>query len=164
MTKPTKWHVRPAKTQISLGICPHEDTLDPYPSIERSSKTWSDWVDAQADLSLRWAHTQFCWFCHVVPQFYWQFKAKIRCSNFQFNIFSLLYRLGRRRVRESLHKHTHTHKFFFFFFFNSHMQKFGRVVKLKACIFMCKTRLFLFFVKLLTAVNNIDCQIYTQQT
>ena len=21
MTKPTKWHVRPAKTQISLGIC-----------------------------------------------------------------------------------------------------------------------------------------------
>ena len=22
VTKPTKWHVRPAKTQISLGICP----------------------------------------------------------------------------------------------------------------------------------------------
>ena len=22
MTKPTMWHVRPAKTQISLGICP----------------------------------------------------------------------------------------------------------------------------------------------
>ena len=22
MTKPTKWHVLPAKTQISLGICP----------------------------------------------------------------------------------------------------------------------------------------------
>ena len=22
MTKPTKWHVRPAKTQISLGISP----------------------------------------------------------------------------------------------------------------------------------------------
>ena len=22
MTKPTKWHVRPAKTQISLGVCP----------------------------------------------------------------------------------------------------------------------------------------------
>ena len=35
-TKPTKWHMRPAKTQVSLGIsaksgqivrCPHEDTL-----------------------------------------------------------------------------------------------------------------------------------------
>ena len=40
VTKPTKWHVRPAKTQISLGIrtsaqsekslrCPHEDSLGP---------------------------------------------------------------------------------------------------------------------------------------
>ena len=37
MTKPTKWHVRQAKTQISLGIaqsdqslrCPHEETLGP---------------------------------------------------------------------------------------------------------------------------------------
>ena len=34
--QPTKWHVRPAKTQISLGIqadqslrCPHEETLGP---------------------------------------------------------------------------------------------------------------------------------------
>ena len=33
MTKPTKWHVRPVKTQISLGIrclrCPHDESLDP---------------------------------------------------------------------------------------------------------------------------------------
>ena len=30
-------------------------------------KLWSDWADAQADLSLRWAHMPFsnCWFCHV---------------------------------------------------------------------------------------------------
>ena len=27
-------------------------------------KLWSDWADAQADLSLRWAHMPFCWFCH----------------------------------------------------------------------------------------------------
>ena len=40
MTKPTKWHVRLAKTQISLGIHP----------------------DAQADLSLCWAHMPFCGF------------------------------------------------------------------------------------------------------
>ena len=34
-----------------------------YPlSAQRS--LWSDWVDAQADLSLRWAHMPFCWFCH----------------------------------------------------------------------------------------------------
>ena len=27
-------------------------------------RLWSDWADAQADLSLRWAHRSFCWFCH----------------------------------------------------------------------------------------------------
>ena len=33
---------------------------------------WSDWADVQADLSLRWAHRSFCWFCHAVAQFsYW---------------------------------------------------------------------------------------------
>ena len=24
----------------------------------------SDWADTQADLSIRWAHMSFCWFCH----------------------------------------------------------------------------------------------------
>ena len=24
---------------------------------------WLDWANAQADLSLRWAHRSFCWFC-----------------------------------------------------------------------------------------------------
>ena len=28
----------------------------------------SAWADAQADLSLRWAHMAFCWFCHEVAQ------------------------------------------------------------------------------------------------
>ena len=31
-------------------------------------RCWSDWMDAQADLSLRWAHMPFCWFCHVAAQ------------------------------------------------------------------------------------------------
>ena len=36
-----------------------------YPfSVQR--RLWSDWVDAQADLSLRWAHTHFVGFCHEV--------------------------------------------------------------------------------------------------
>ena len=30
----------------------------------RTAKNSSDWVDIQADLSLRWAHMPFCWFCH----------------------------------------------------------------------------------------------------
>ena len=29
---------------------------------------WSDWADAQADLSLRWLHMPFWWFCHVAAQ------------------------------------------------------------------------------------------------
>ena len=27
-------------------------------------RLWSEWADAQADLSLRWAHMPFCSFCH----------------------------------------------------------------------------------------------------
>ena len=27
-------------------------------------RLWSDWADAQAVLSLCWAHIPFCWFCH----------------------------------------------------------------------------------------------------
>ena len=35
-----------------------------YPlSIQR--RLWSDWMAAQADLSLRWAHRSFCWFCRA---------------------------------------------------------------------------------------------------
>ena len=30
------------------------------------SEDWSDWADAQADGSLRWAHRWFCWVCRAV--------------------------------------------------------------------------------------------------
>ena len=64
--------VHPATTEISLGICLvcSESSLCTQwvakdPSFLRAkSKDWSDWTDAQADLSLRWAHRSFCWFCH----------------------------------------------------------------------------------------------------
>ena len=84
MTKPTKCHVRPAKTQISLGIRPvwSESSLSAWKKLgslatqwahsEDSDQTgrmprlnwvfWSDWADAQADLSLRWAHSHFVGF------------------------------------------------------------------------------------------------------
>ena len=47
MTKPIKWPVHPAKTQISLGIlqsdqnlrCPHEDALGSWLSLERTVET-----------------------------------------------------------------------------------------------------------------------------
>ena len=74
MTKPTKWHMRPAKTQISLGIHPvwSESSLSAWRTLGSwathsvHSEDWSDWADAQADLSHRWAHMPFCWFCHAL--------------------------------------------------------------------------------------------------
>ena len=40
-----------------------------YP-LSAQRRLWSDWADAQADLSLRWAHMSFCWFCHEAAQFF----------------------------------------------------------------------------------------------
>ena len=34
-----------------------------YP-LSAQRRLWSDWANAQADLSLRWAHMPFYWFCH----------------------------------------------------------------------------------------------------
>ena len=76
MTKPTKWHVPPAKTQISLGICPvwsvfavrmKKAWVLSYP-LRTQRRLWSDWADAQADPSLHWAHMPFCWFCREAAQ------------------------------------------------------------------------------------------------
>ena len=70
--KTNKMSERPAKTQISLGIRPvwSESSLcaqwvAKVPRfLHPDSEDWSDWADAQADLSLRWAHL-FRWFCHA---------------------------------------------------------------------------------------------------
>ena len=88
--------VRPAKTQISLGIRPvwSESSLSTWRQLGSlathwmHSEDWSDWADAQADLSLRWAHTHFvgfvmswlisiCLLYHVFCCcFYWDFTAR----------------------------------------------------------------------------------------
>ena len=88
ITKPTKWHVHPAKTPISLGICPvwSESSLSAWRKLGSlaihwaHSEDWSDWADAQADLSHRWVHMPFCWFCHKAAQF-WQFSCFLRFSS-----------------------------------------------------------------------------------
>ena len=64
--------VLPAKTQIGLGICPvwSESSLSAWRKLGSlatqwaCSEDWSDWADAQADLSLRWTHSHFVglWF------------------------------------------------------------------------------------------------------
>ena len=71
---PTEWHVCPGNTQISLGICPvwsvfawrFMGSKGPIASSCGQQKLWSDWADAQTDLSLRWAHMYFCWYCCAV--------------------------------------------------------------------------------------------------
>ena len=70
MTKPTQWHLHPVKTQISLGIRPvwSESLLSAWRKLGSlathwaHSEDWSDWGDAHADLSLRWAHSHFVGF------------------------------------------------------------------------------------------------------
>ena len=49
--------------------CLHEERLGPELPIERKAKTLITWADAQADLSFRWAHRSFCWFCHAQAQY-----------------------------------------------------------------------------------------------
>ena len=79
MTKATKWPVHRAKTQISLGIRPvwtvfpvrmKKPWVQGYP-LSIQQRFWSDWVDAQADLSLCWVHRSSCWFCHALAQLYY---------------------------------------------------------------------------------------------
>ena len=72
--KSNKMTVLPAKTQISLRICPvwlvfvcmKKALVLNYP-LSAQQRLWSDWVDAQADLSLPWAQS-FCWFYHEATQ------------------------------------------------------------------------------------------------
>ena len=60
--------VHPAKTQMPslirvFTVCMKKTWVLSYP-LSAQRRLWSDWVDAQADLSLHWAHISFCWFCY----------------------------------------------------------------------------------------------------
>ena len=68
--KTNNFVVRPAKTQISLGIRPiwsvfavrmKKAWVRSYP-LSAQRRLWSNWADAQADLRLLWAHTHFVGF------------------------------------------------------------------------------------------------------
>ena len=80
-TKPTNWPVRLAKTQIRLRsawvstqsdqslLCAFWIAKDQN-LVHADSKDWSDWANAQADLSLRWGRMSCCWFCRAAAQIY----------------------------------------------------------------------------------------------
>ena len=69
-----------------------------YP-LSAQRRLWSDWADAQADLSLCLAHMPFCWFCHEVAQIrmfcLWMFDCGIhfllvlRLHKFNFVIYKI---------------------------------------------------------------------------
>ena len=49
-----------------------------YP-LNAQRRLWSDWVDAQADLSHHWAHMSFCWFCCAVALVWEQHRLWLDC-------------------------------------------------------------------------------------
>ena len=83
------WFELPHDKTKKMACAPSEDSDQPgnLPSLIRvfavsMKKAWdlsyplsalrslcSDWADAEADLSLRWAHMPFCWFCHAAARF-----------------------------------------------------------------------------------------------
>ena len=67
MTKPTKWHP-PSLIKVFAVRMKNAWVLSYLLSAQRW--LWSDWADAQADLSLRWAHMPFCWFCHEAARIF----------------------------------------------------------------------------------------------
>ena len=54
-----------------------------------SAWLWTDWADAQADLSLRWAHWSVCWFCHVVAHIWYSQKYPNYQKNFDIQKFAV---------------------------------------------------------------------------
>ena len=85
ITKPTKWHVRPAKTQISLGIRPVWSVF-----TVRMKKVWflSYPLSAQRRLIRLgqcpgWSESSLgaqphCWFCHEAAHFYFHVYRQYR--------------------------------------------------------------------------------------
>ena len=64
MTKPTKWHVRPAKTQISLGIRPvwSESSLSAWRKL--------------GSLATHWAHSEYSDQTGRMPRLIWVFALR----------------------------------------------------------------------------------------
>ena len=97
-TKATKWSVRPGKADQPghlpslirvFAIRMKKPWILGYP-LSALRILWSDWLYAQADLSLRWAHRSFCLFCHeavhygttTLYRFYDNYNTFFRCPKF----------------------------------------------------------------------------------
>ena len=96
MTKPTKWYVRPAKTQISLGICPVWS--------ESSLSAWRN----LGPLATYWAHSEDSDQTGRMPRLIWVFAGRTVillvlswCSSFVVQVIGphLLTFIGRNTDR-----------------------------------------------------------------
>ena len=89
----TQWRLRSAwvsaQSDQSLLSC-SAGSLGPKLSSYRQQRLWSDWADAQTDLSLCWAHLPFCWLCDEAANFesVWVFRL-IWTTSSEFGTYSL---------------------------------------------------------------------------
>ena len=60
-----------AQADQSLCMC-SVGSRGPKVSSCGHRRLWSDWADAQADLSLRWAQRSFSWFCHEAAHLFYK--------------------------------------------------------------------------------------------
>ena len=67
-----------ASTQSDQSSLSAWTNIGPLTTYWVHSKDWSDWVDAQADLSLHWAHMLFYWFCCAAAQI-WKIQTPEEC-------------------------------------------------------------------------------------
>ena len=87
MTNPIKWPVHRVNTRHPLNLWSQSSlsawrTLGPYSHPLRAQRRlWSDWMDAQSDMSLRWVHISFCLFCHASAQMVLMNSAIFSFSN-----------------------------------------------------------------------------------
>ena len=68
MSKPTKWHLRPAKTQMPCLIslrCLHEESLGPSLPMQHIGKTLIRLVRCPGLSEFSLGAQSFYWFCHM---------------------------------------------------------------------------------------------------
>ena len=95
MTKPTKLHVRPAKTQISLGIRPVWS--ESSPCAQWVSKE-PNFLHADSEDSDQTGHMPFCWVCHEAAQIRFYFAWFVRAILCFVNVDTVFVRFENKIV------------------------------------------------------------------
>ena len=91
----------------------------PSYQLRAQRRLWSDWVDAQADLSLRWAHSHFVAFV-VRRLISWGGSFDILISGHQGMIPEFFMEKTRQVEGVSLRLHLSSHAYYLFYFFIDH--------------------------------------------